>query len=204
MKFLLIFICFISPFIVIGQQSVNITLEDGSIYKGTIFEYNEVEFKMVIKKRKIVTIPKSDIRFPKNLLINPSKFTTVIHTQNNDWYEGEIIIENDTSIMLKIGKELFKTIPKSDIAFRSNRAKKQIFHKETTIYTKDGNKIIGDVLGKNDTYTIINMEKTFFPQKIQNENIELEKEKYKVKISKFERVLIVIGSLYLLPALFAI
>lgn len=205
MKNLVIFFLIISPLNLFCQQFAEITLENGSFYRGEILEYDDDEFKLVVKKRKIITIAKSDITSPKMLLINPKNFKTIISVGDDNWYKGEVVIENDTTVMIELGKNLFKTIHKSDIIFRKNRAKKNRYFIRTTLYTKDGNKLIGEIIDNNEYFTVIDVGDKKLPLKVRNENIKYKTEVFeKNDLTSFQKVLIGIGVLYVLPGLLTI
>lgn len=204
MRSFLILVLISCPLLIFGQQFVKIQLADGTKYKGDIIEYTAKEFKLV-QKRKVIIIQRDEIVSPKKVLINPKKYTTSIKVKNDDnWYQGSLIIENDTSIMLEIGKDLHVTFQKSDIVFRTNRAKKKGYVAETTIYTKDGNKFVGEVVDKNENFTMIDLGNKMPVQKINNENIESETEFYRNNTKALRKVLIVIAALYVIPSLLVI
>ncbi|MFK7947730.1 MAG: hypothetical protein AB8G11_09075 [Saprospiraceae bacterium] len=197
MKNTLLILLIFSPLFIFGQQYIDIILIDSTNYRGDIVEYNTTEFKLVHKK-KIVTIQKSNILTPKQILINSKKYITTIKTNDDNWYQGRVIIENDTSVMLRISKNMSVTILKSNIIFRTNRAKKERFIIQTTIYTKDGNKLIGQVIDKNKDFTMIDIDNKSNIQKISNQNIASETVSYKDSRTTMRRVLTGIGIIYIL------
>lgn len=197
MRNFLIIIFIISPLYIFGQQYIDVILKDSTSYRGDVIEYNMEEFKL-IHKRKLVTIPQSDIILPKQIPINHKKFITTIKTNDENWYQGKVVIENDTSVMLHIGKDLDITIAKSNIALRKNRARKDRFFIQTTIHTKDGNKFVGEVIDKNENFVMIDLEGRANIQQINNQNIKSEIVVYKKTGRTLRRVLIGIGILYIL------
>lgn len=199
MRFFLIAIgLFINSFGLFGQQAVKIQLVDGSTCKGFIHEYNETAFKIILRNNSIVNVPKSDIVAPK-VLINPKYFVTTIISNNDNQYQGKVIIENDTIVMLKLGTQSIITLNKSDIAIRHNRSITRRKMIETSIYTKDNNEFVGEVMDKNKDYTMIRLGNHQPPQKIKNQNISTTTEKYRTRQTTARKALRTIGIIYAIP-----
>lgn len=203
MKNYLIFLLIITSPSLFGQRMLKIKMADNTIYKGEIFEYNEDEFKLLTRKKAIITIPKSEVVSPE-IMINLSDFVTTIKSTDGNLYKGDLSMENDAIVLLQIAKKSLVTIDKSDIIYRINRSKKRQGFMETTISTKDGNVLVGKIIDKNEQYTIINIEDETHPQKINNKNITSVSEEYKIKQKPIRRALMIVGFIYTISGLFSI
>lgn len=157
MQKIFVILLVISPLYLFGQlKKTKIIMTDGTLHKGKIIEYNESEIKLIVKMFEVITIPKSEISNLIAIEFDNFEYITIIKSTNGSTYQGKLIKENDTEILLEIAFKTTKSIDKSTIVSQKNVRKKYIKSiRIESVLTKDKKIHKGRIIDKKETYIIL-------------------------------------------------
>lgn len=159
MQKILILLLIISPLYLFGQvKKTKFVMKDKTVYKGRIVEESETELVLVLKKRQLITLSKSEISYPEQNYFQLANYTTVVKTTDGNRYQGNTIMEDDNQLTIEVGKETNISIEKSTIVYRRNVSKVyKNYIIEVILSTKDGNAYSGNVVEKTKEYVVLDM-----------------------------------------------